>query len=66
VLPENREAVLNSLELLIAFSLQPFGFKIVATALHHNCKILYSEDMQHRLIIEDRLIIVNPFSDKKR
>ncbi|MBW4692326.1 MAG: PIN domain-containing protein [Lyngbya sp. HA4199-MV5] len=34
---------------------------IVASALSANAEILYSEDMQDRLVVEQRLTIVNPF-----
>ena len=34
---------------------------LIATALLSSCSILYSEDMQHDHLIEDRLRIVNPF-----
>ena len=34
---------------------------ILASALHGDCDILYSEDMQHGLTIEGRLEIRNPF-----
>jgi predicted nucleic acid-binding protein len=34
---------------------------IVASALEADCGTLYSEDMQHGLVVEDRLRIVNPF-----
>lgn len=34
---------------------------IVSAALACNCNILYSEDMQHGQVIEDRLKIINPF-----
>jgi predicted nucleic acid-binding protein len=42
-----------------------FGFSfydalIVAAALHGNCRVLYSEDMQHGQTI-DRMVIQNPF-----
>ena len=36
---------------------------ILAAALENNCAIIYSEDMQHDQIIEDRLTIVNPFRE---
>lgn len=36
---------------------------IVASALAVGCEQLLSEDMQHGQVIEDRLTIVNPFSD---
>jgi predicted nucleic acid-binding protein len=34
---------------------------IVASALENNCTTLYSEDMQHQQIIENQLLIINPF-----
>lgn len=34
---------------------------IVASALARSCKLLYSEDMQHKLVINRRLTILNPF-----
>jgi predicted nucleic acid-binding protein len=34
---------------------------IIAAALQAGCEKLYSEDMQHRQIIDKRLQIVNPF-----
>ncbi len=34
---------------------------IVAVALRVDCEVLYSEDMQHDLVIRERLRIENPF-----
>jgi len=34
---------------------------IVAAALDANCDTLYTEDMQHRQVIEGRLTLINPF-----
>ncbi len=34
---------------------------IIATALENHCETLYSEDMQHGLVIENTLTIINPF-----
>ena len=34
---------------------------IVAAALLMDCSSLYSEDMHHDLVVEDNLVIVNPF-----
>lgn len=39
-----------------------FDSMIVAAALHCGCDTLYSEDMHHGLIINDRLTITNPFA----
>jgi len=35
---------------------------IVASALNNGCTILYSEDMQHGLMIDSKLKVINPFS----
>jgi len=35
---------------------------VLASALEHDCKIIYSEDMQHEQVIENTLEIVNPFA----
>ncbi|MDD2744596.1 MAG: PIN domain-containing protein [Rhodocyclaceae bacterium] len=34
---------------------------IVAAALESHCEILYSEDLQHGLLVDGRLKIINPF-----
>lgn len=45
---------------------EKYGFSyydslIISTALENNCTLLYSEDMQHKQIIEEQLTIINPF-----
>jgi predicted nucleic acid-binding protein len=35
---------------------------IVASAIHSECNILYTEDLQHRQRIE-QLMVINPFAD---
>lgn len=58
---ETKDTVMDALLLFNKYSLQVFDSKIVASALHADCSILYSEDMQSGLVIEGRLTIVNPF-----
>lgn len=36
---------------------------IVASALRAGCRTLYTEDLQHRQVIDRRLTVVNPFVD---
>jgi predicted nucleic acid-binding protein len=43
------------------YDLQIFDGIIVASAIEANCEILYSEDMQHGLLVEKRMKIINPF-----
>ena len=53
--------------ILIAFDLKakyPFSWYdslIVAAAMESNCKMLYSEDMQHGLVVGSEFAIQNPF-----
>lgn len=44
------------------YQLRVYDAMIVAAALEADCKILFSEDMQHGLVIEQKLTIHNPFS----
>ena len=34
---------------------------IVSSAIHADCSILYSEDLHNNLVVDNSLIIVNPF-----
>ena len=43
------------------YRLQYYDSLILATALENSCTLLYSEDMQHKQIIENQLQIINPF-----
>jgi predicted nucleic acid-binding protein len=52
---------IKALRLKQRYNLQFFDALIVATALENKCSTLYSEDMQHELIIDNRLKIINPF-----
>jgi predicted nucleic acid-binding protein len=58
---ETEQVVNSALRIFNRYFLQPFDSKIIASALEADCNILYSEDMQHGLVIDDRLTIINPF-----
>lgn len=57
----NSDILLKAKELIIRYDFQMFDSIIVASALEANCNILYSEDLQHNQLIENKLTIVNPF-----
>ena len=48
-------------KIVAGYDLQLFDSIIVASSLEAGCEILYSEDMQHNLVVEKKLKIVNPF-----
>ena len=52
---------LNALKLKQNYNLQFYDALIVSTALENSCTILYSEDMQDKLVIEKKLKNINPF-----
>ena len=43
------------------YGYQHYDSMIISAALQAGCERLYSEDMQHRQVIDKRLQIVNPF-----
>jgi predicted nucleic acid-binding protein len=47
--------------LIKKYRFQLFDAVIVAASLEGNCTTLYSEDMQHGLVVNNTLTIVNPF-----
>lgn len=59
--PVNNHIVLLSHKLILKYDFQYFDALIVASAITSNCSVLYSEDMQHNMLVENRLSIINPF-----
>ncbi len=51
----------TGLDLAERYAFSPFDAMIAASALEADCDILWSEDMQDGLRIENRLRIANPF-----
>lgn len=59
--PFGLSTIHRAIDLKTRYNLQYYDSLIVATALENDCNILYSEDMQHGLVIDNRLKIINPF-----
>jgi predicted nucleic acid-binding protein len=47
--------------LIKKYRFQLFDAVIVAASIEGHCSILYSEDMQHGLVVDKSLTIINPF-----
>ena len=58
----NQKILLTASDLRARYSFSFWDGLIVASALAANAEILYSEDMQHGLLIENKLKIINPFN----
>jgi len=52
---------MKSSQLRDKYSFSFWDSSIVASALHADARLLFSEDMQAGLIVEGKLEIVNPF-----
>jgi predicted nucleic acid-binding protein len=61
IIPVSKQTLIDSALLIEKYDFQLFDSIIVASALQANCTILYSEDMQHNLLVQKRLRILNPF-----
>ena len=56
-----RNVFIRASELREKYNFSYYDSIIVSAAIIANCIILYSEAMQHELIVENRLQIINPF-----
>lgn len=52
---------IKALHIKDKYNLQFYDSLIIATALENRCTTLYSEDMHHDMLIENRLRIIDPF-----
>lgn len=61
VVPVTADTIREAIRLAARYQLSHWDSLIVAAALLANCETLYSEDLQHEQVFEDRLRVVNPF-----
>ncbi len=53
--------VLQALEINAKYNYSYWDSLIIATALLSDCSIIYSEDMQHEQLVDNKVRIINPF-----
>ncbi|NMG17953.1 PIN domain-containing protein [Brasilonema bromeliae] len=53
--------VLKALEINGKYNYSYWDSLIIATALLSDCSMIYSEDMQHNQLVENKVRIINPF-----
>jgi len=61
VIGMDHQLIVKARELVVTYDFQVFDSIIVASALQAGCNILYSEDFQHYMIVENQLTIINPY-----
>ncbi len=60
-----QKTFLNACKFRDKYHLSYYDSLIVSSAVLSGCDILYSEDMQDGLLIDERLMIINPFRNDK-
>jgi predicted nucleic acid-binding protein len=61
VFPLDKQTLLQGSTLRETYQVSFWDSLIIASALSHNCRRLYSEDMHNGLVISEKLTIINPF-----
>ena len=59
--PLTMDTLCSAFDIADRYGFSHYDSLIVAAALQADCTILYSEDMQHRQLINGRMTIINPF-----
>ncbi|SDF02417.1 Predicted nucleic acid-binding protein, contains PIN domain [Dyadobacter soli] len=57
----DHQLILKARELVLKYDFQVFDSIVVASALQAGCNVLYSEDFQHYMVVENQLTIINPY-----
>ena len=55
------DTVLHACEIAEQYKFSFYDSLIIAAAIEGECEILYSEDLKHEQVIDNRLTIINPF-----
>ena len=53
-----------AMKLSVRYQLSHWDALIVAAAIQASCDLIYSEDMQHEQVFDDRVSVKNPFIDQ--
>lgn len=55
------DTLAHASDLVLKYQFQLFDAVIVAASIEGKCDVLYSEDMQHKLVVDKTITIINPF-----
>jgi len=61
ILEIDTSKVLQALEINSRYGYSCWDSLVIATAILSNCSLIYSEDMQHNQIVDNKTQIVNPY-----
>ncbi|MEQ8189715.1 MAG: PIN domain-containing protein [Candidatus Eremiobacterota bacterium] len=57
----NQNTIEKALEIYEIYKYSLFDCLVISTSLEANCSVIYSEDMQHNQMIDNKVKIINPF-----
>lgn len=57
----DQSIIINAIDISIKYQLNYFDSLMISSALVENCEVFYTEDMHNGLVIEESLVIKNPF-----
>jgi len=63
IAPMQNSTIDLAITLIRKYDFQLFDSLVVALAIEADCEILYTEDMQHGLLVNKKLQILNPFAN---
>lgn len=58
-----KETIIKAMSISSRYGYTHWDSLILANALINNCRIVYTEDMQHKQIIEGKVQIINPYKE---
>ena len=61
VMPVDELTIREAIRLAVRYQLSHWDSLIVAAALLAGCEKLYSQDLQHGQVFDEKLLVVNPF-----
>ena len=62
VVPVSADTIREAIRLTARYQLSHWDSLIVAAAVLAGCETLYSEDLQHNQLFDERLRVINPFA----
>lgn len=59
----SRDIIEKAVQISERFKFSYYDSRIISSGLRAECPVLYTEDLQHNQIIENRIKIINPFQN---
>lgn len=57
----DKTSITTATDISLKYKFSYWDSLMIASAIASNCNILYTEDLQHGQVIENRLTVINPF-----